>query len=112
VRLSQTYDQIGVFSLDKRVGGRLATTPTGHSADEQWAAAEGAPDYGCFDFANLFCRALARGRTLKELGEAEGKGVRSALIRRFEHKVSDHMPIWIRLPLPRPTEKGEFPIEA
>ena len=112
VRLTQTYDQIGVFSLDKRIGGRLATSPDGHSPAEQWAASEGAPDYGCFDFANLFSRALSKGKNLGELAAAEGKGARRALIGRFEHKVSDHMPIWIRIPLPRPTAKGEFPLEA
>ncbi len=112
VRLTQTYDQIGVFSLDSRVGGRLATTPEGHSSKEQWAVAEGAPDYGCFDFANLFSRALAGGRNLEELVEAEGSGARTRLIKRFEHRVSDHMPIWIRIPLPRPTEKGDFPVEV
>lgn len=112
VRLSETYDQIGIFSLDKRVGGRVATSPEGHSPSEQWAVAEGAPDYGCFDFANLFSRALARGKNLEELAAAEGKGARTALIKRFEHKVSDHMPIWIRIPLPRPTEKGYFPLEG
>jgi len=111
VRLSQTYDQIGVFSTDKRVGGRLASTPQGHSADEVWNQGDNAPDYGCFDFANLFSRALAKGQNLEELAAAEGKAVRNALIRRFEHKVSDHMPIWIRIPLP-PPKKGAFPLEA
>jgi hypothetical protein len=112
VRLTQTYDQIGVFSLDRRVGGRLATSPEGHSPDEQWGLADDAPDYGCFDFATLFSRALAKGRNLEQLAAAEGKGARSALIRRFEHRVSDHMPIWIRIPLPRPTDRGGFPLEV
>lgn len=109
VRLSQTYDQIGVFSVDKRIGGRMATTPTGHSEIEEWGKNEVGPDYGVFDFANLFCRALKRGKNLEEVAAAEGKGARTALIKRFEHKVSDHMPIWIRVPLPR---EGEFSVQV
>lgn len=109
IRLSQTYDQIGVFSLDRRVGGRMATSAKGHSEIEEWGENEVAPDYGVFDFANLFSRALAGGKNLEELAATESKAVRSALIRRFEHKVSDHMPIWIRVPLPR---EGEFSVQV
>ena len=36
------------------------------------------------------------GRPYRELSSRE----RSALVPRFEHKVSDHLPLWIRLPLP------------
>ncbi len=112
VRLTQTYDQIGVFSLDERVGGRIATSVDGHSLDEVWGASEDGPDYGVFDFANLFSRALCKGKSLQELEAAEGKGAVTALVRRFEHRVSDHMPIWIRVPLPRPAIKGGFPLEV
>lgn len=109
VRLSQTYDQIGVFSVDPRVGGRMATSVQGHSPIEEWGRHETGPDYGVFDFSNLFCRALEGGKSLEELAADKGKKARSALIRRFEHKVSDHMPIWIRVPLPR---EGEFSVQV
>lgn len=36
------------------------------------------------------------GRPLQDLSPEE----RADFIARFEHKVSDHMPLWIRLPLP------------
>ena len=53
------------------------------------------PDYGVFDFANLFSEAL-NNQSLDRLSpDAKGK-----FLARFEHKVSDHMPLWLRLPLP------------
>lgn len=105
VRLSQTFDQIGIFSMDSRLGERLETTPTGHSEKEQWAK-EGGPDYGVFNFADLFACALNDGTALNDLQAAK----RSDLIDRFEHKVSDHMPIWLRMPLP--LKEGGFPTKA
>lgn len=105
IRLSETFDQIGVFSLDRRLGKRLETTPEGHSSQEQWGL-EGGPDYGVFDFANLFSRALNEGLALNELSSTR----RTAFIRRFEHRVSDHMPIWLRMPLP--LTEGGFPTPA
>lgn len=105
IRLTQTFDQIGIFSMDSRLGRRLETTPTGHSADEQWGK-EGGPDYGVFDFADLFARALNNGTALNDLQAAK----RTTLLKRFEHKVSDHMPIWLRMPLPK--TEGGFPSTA
>ena len=53
------------------------------------------PNYGVFDFANLFSKAM-NDQSLDQLSpEANGE-----FLARFEHKVSDHMPIWFRLPLP------------
>ena len=52
-------------------------------------------DYGVFDFVNLFSEAL-HGKAFAKLSAAE----RKTLVARFEHKVSDHMPLWLRLPLP------------
>jgi len=100
-RLNQTYDQIGIFSQDKRVGEYLETTSTGHGTRTNWGA-KGLPDYGVFNFADLFSEALLE-KPLMELGKAE----RSAFCKRFEHMVSDHLPIWYRIPLP--TEQQKFP---
>jgi len=81
-RLSQTYDQIGLFSRDKRLPAYkdnetiMGKNPTG-------------PDYGVFNFVKLFSEAL-------KVPESQWEG----LIERFHHKVSDHMPLWLRLPLP------------
>ncbi len=101
IRLNQTYDQIGVFSQDKRVGAFLETTSTGHGPRTHWGA-DGMPDYGVFNFSNLFSVALL-GKPLDELGKAQ----RTAFCKRFEHKVSDHLPIWYRIPLP--TAQQKFP---
>lgn len=103
---TQTYDQIGVFSDDERVRERIETTPDGHSAKEQWGR-PGAPDYGVFNFAELFSRALNGGRGISELSSDD----KAAFIARFEHRVSDHMPIWMRIPLPEGAEEG-FPLDA
>ena len=104
--LSQTYDQIGVFSQDERLRQRLQTTPDGHSPNEQWGQS-GAPDYGVFDFVDLFSRALNDGRAIADLSRDE----RSDFLDRFEHRVSDHMPIWIRIPLPSDPKTEGFPVE-
>ena len=97
IALNQTYDQIGIFSPDPRVGGSLETTVDGHSPKEQWGQ-PGGPDYGVFNFSALFSDVLGK----------EGLTFR----RRFEHKVSDHMPTWIRMPLPRVPEGGSFPLKS
>ena len=86
-RLSETFDQIGLFSRDARLptfedNASMGTDPRG-------------PDYGVFEFVNLFSDALL-GTPFKDLEKAD----RSDFVARFEHKVSDHMPLWIRLPLP------------
>lgn len=101
ISLDQTYDQIGVFSQDERVGAFLETTATGHSLNNNWGA-EGLPDYGVFNFADLFSVALL-GMPMQALSPSE----KSDFCKRFEHKVSDHLPIWYRIPLP--TAQCRFP---
>ena len=81
-RESQTYDQIGLFSRDKRL-------PTYEMNETEMGKKPTGPDYGVFNFTELFATAL---------GVPDPQ--RGNLIKRFEHKVSDHMPIWLRLPLP------------
>ncbi len=51
------------------------------------------PDYGVFNFVDLFSVAL-KGKPFADLGPT----ARTNLVARFEHKVSDHMPLWVRLP--------------
>ena len=87
-RLSETFDQIGLFFRDERFptydrNGSMGDRPEG-------------PDYGVFDFVDLFANALLD-RSFSALTKAE----KAKLLSRFEHKVSDHLPLWLRLPLPR-----------
>lgn len=88
-RKDQTYDQIAIISHDKRLpapGGR-------HRAG---ASADGF-NYGMFDFVELFAEAV-HGQPFTALSASQ----RKALYKKFEHDVSDHMPIWIRVPIPVP----------
>ena len=91
-RLTETFDQIGLFFRDRRfppcdVNADMGSQPEG-------------PDYGVFDFVDLFSRAV-----LKKPFVRLKKEEKASFVRRFEHKVSDHLPLWIRLPLPRPEQQ-------
>lgn len=86
-RRTETYDQIAIFSLDKR----LPKPPDNARAGTQ----PGRFDYGVFNFSDLFAEAL-HGVPLLSLDKSQHK----ALLAKFEHDVSDHMPIWIRLAKP------------
>ncbi len=86
-RKDQTFDQIGMFSHDDRLptfdqNAMMGTNPRGS-------------DYGVFEFVRLFSDALL-GKPFDSLAGSE----RSDFFARFERKVSDHMPLWLRLPLP------------
>ncbi|MCP3976270.1 MAG: endonuclease/exonuclease/phosphatase [bacterium] len=103
IRLTQTYDQIGLFSRDSRLRRYIETTPdAAHRTEHAWGALATGPDYGVFNFTDLFCQAL-EGVPYSEMGRTE----RAELVKRYEHNVSDHMPIWFRAPLPM-AEQG-FP---
>ncbi len=87
-RLSQTFDQIGFFARDKRfpdngLNPKMPVSPAG-------------PDYGVFDFVQLFAQAI-EGEPYSDKWDAKRKKAFFAL---FEFNVSDHMPIWVRLPKP------------
>ena len=89
-RSEQTFDQIAFFraSAEERL------------PDDRWRAVvdPGNPDgfdYGVFNFADLFARAI-KGKPYQALTKAE----RSELGNQFQHSVSDHLPIWVRIPRP------------
>ena len=86
-RMNQTYDQIALFIDDERLPN--------HDMNRRAGKTEGGFDYRVFDFVELFAQAI-HGKAFEELS----KTASGALIGKFEHDVSDHMPIWIRLPLP------------
>jgi hypothetical protein len=47
-----------------------------------------------FRFVDLFAKAL-HDKRVADLSAAE----RKALYRKFEHDVTDHLPVWVRLPV-------------
>ena len=87
-RHSQSYDQIAIVSNDKRLPRPTDKRKAGKVA--------GGFDFGMFDFVNLFAEALHRKPFDRLTGPQQ-----TALINRFQHDVSDHMPIWIRLAKPK-----------
>ena len=86
-RRTETFDQIGLFFRDER-------WPTFDQNQQMGERPEG-PDYGVFDFSKLFAYAL-HDKSFAELSDAQ----QDALIDLFSHSVSDHLPLWLRLPLP------------
>jgi len=77
-RENQTFDQIGLFFREQGLPTHIDNKTMGKNPE--------GPDYGVFNFVKLFRDAL---------------GKENAPYPRFEHKVSDHMPLWLRLPLPK-----------
>lgn len=86
-RLKETFDHVAFFSHDERLPQSIQQDVMG--------AQERGPDYGMVNFVQLFSDAL-NDQPLQELTSAE----KAMFYKKFEHEVSDHMPIWVRLPLP------------
>ncbi|MEL6538522.1 MAG: endonuclease/exonuclease/phosphatase family protein [Bacteroidota bacterium] len=87
VKLTQRYDQIGLFFREKGL-------PT-YLDNEAMGKHERGPDYGVFNFSELFSVALLE-KSFTELTKEE----QDDLVDRYQHEVSDHLPIWVRLKLP------------
>lgn len=87
-RMTQTYDQIGIFSHDPGWPQVADNAEAGQRKLDDF-------DYGVFRFTDLFAQAL-HGRNYEELTKAQ----RKSLIKHCEHDVSDHMPAWFRLRVP------------
>lgn len=83
-REDETFDHIAWFSNDDRFP---------RARHNQFAGQDGF-DYGMFNFLKLFRDA---GPGLLSNGEVA--------FEKFEHDVSDHMPIWVRLPVPSASQK-------
>jgi endonuclease/exonuclease/phosphatase family metal-dependent hydrolase len=86
-RSSETFDQIGLFSRDDRL-------PTYKDNATMGSQLHG-PDYGIVNFVELFREALEL-PSVEEMTTAQKK----AFFSKFEHEVSDHLPLWLRLPTP------------
>ena len=87
IRMTQTYDQIGLF-------GYKGQLPDHDQNDNASRNGVNGYDYGVFAYADLFAKALHNANSYLELAKS------SAFASRFEHDVSDHLPIWVRLPVP------------
>lgn len=86
-RMKETFDHIALFTRDPRL-------PT-HEANSTMGTLPEGPDYGVFEFVSLFSDALYD-LPFNSLSDDQ----RDVLLEKFEHEVSDHMPLWLRLPLP------------
>ena len=88
-RGKETFDQIGLFFRDPG----LPTYDLNKNMDDETNPR--GPNYGMFHFVNLFSNAL-KNKDYSKLTKSQKK----EFVKRFEFEVSDHMPIWLRLPLP------------
>jgi len=89
-RLNQTFDQIAFF-----LGEDEKKLPNDRWQDLISKQKADGFHYGVFNFADLFARAL-KAKAYLSLNKDEKKD----LGQKFEHSISDHMPIWLRIPRP------------
>jgi endonuclease/exonuclease/phosphatase family metal-dependent hydrolase len=82
-RRDQTYDQIALFATDRRLPPPQLNRQAGTLGANEY-------DYGMFDFVRLFFQSHPAIAALPAKDRYDN----------FEYDVSDHMPIWIRLPIP------------
>ncbi len=90
VKLTQRYDQIGLFFRDD--DGEDIGFPTHSENKKMGTDGDVGHDYGVFNFTELFSKALTK-KTFEELSRDEQR----TLVKKYEHEVSDHMPLWLRL---------------
>jgi len=86
----ETFDHVAFFINKNETGLPLDT--------QNQQAGQGGPndyDYGVFDFSELFAQAI-HGKNFFQLNKAEIKSIYS----KSKADVSDHMPIWVRIPIP------------
>lgn len=89
-RADETFDHIALFSLDDRF-------PRARFNSEAASGNTDGFDYGMLDFVRLFVDA--------GVGALDTAERRKALYERFEFDLSDHMPIWLRMPVPKPGQR-------
>jgi endonuclease/exonuclease/phosphatase family metal-dependent hydrolase len=82
-RQNQTYDQIAIFADDDRLPPSSQNSLAGNDGANNF-------DFGMFDFVRLFFDTFPAMATMPKRSRYS----------KFEYDVSDHMPIWIRLPRP------------
>ncbi len=87
LRQTQTYDQIGLFMRDKRLPRPVNNASAGARVDTY--------DYGVFNIAELIAHAL-HGKGIHQISAKH----RREIYKKAEFDISDHMPVWMRLPRP------------
>lgn len=89
-RRSETFDHIAFF-IDKN------ETALPQDSDNSGAGSNGLNgyDYGVFDFSELFAQSI-HGMSFSQLTKAKIDDV----FKKSKADVSDHMPIWVRIPIP------------
>lgn len=87
-RKQKTYDQIAIFTHDKKLPTYEANKDAGKTGDDGY-------DYGVFDFTSLVGQALYD-KAFKLLSPSE----KDYIFQRIKQEISDHLPAWIRLPVP------------
>lgn len=84
-RLKETYDHIALCYRPQNIPEPIRS--------DQIRTTGAGPDYGVFNFAALFAHVL-HGTSVAEVPNPR------SFYARFEHEVSDHLPIWVRVPMP------------
>ena len=88
LRQTATYDQIGIFSTDKRLPKPDDNKIAGSTV--------GSFDYGVFDLGNLISHAF-HSKAIDKITTKE----RKIIYKKAEFDITDHLPIWYRQPLPK-----------
>jgi len=89
-RKNETFDHVAFF-IDKNEAGLPLDT-------QNQQAGQGGPDgydYGVFDFSELFAQAI-HGKSFFQLSKTQINRIYS----KSKADVSDHIPIWVRVPIP------------
>jgi hypothetical protein len=89
-RRNQTFDHVAFF-IDKKEKGLPRTDANGTAGQK----GPNGYDYGVFDFSELFAQSI-HNKTFSQLTASQ----RKKLLSNTKADVSDHMPIWVRIPIP------------
>ena len=89
-RKSETFDHVAFF-IDKNETG----LPLDTQNQQAGKSGPNGYDYGVFDFSELFAQAI-HGKSFFELSKTQINSIYS----KSKADVSDHMPIWVRVPVP------------
>ena len=89
-RKNQTFDHVAFF-IDKDETG----LPLSDNNQDAGQSGSNGFNYGVFDFVELFSQSV-HNKTFTDLTAAQ----RTKLLSNTKADVSDHMPIWVRIPIP------------